>query len=142
MVSLRAGYWWKVSAGLFSGIIFGAMLSIIAGVIRVIAGAARFEGRIGSFGKLVLLYLVGGVLSGLIGGVLHPFGRTSFGACGVGVIAAGPLSLIFGAWVFGPVSSWTSGEIVMSVAWTIGVGVYAGYQIRRMILTDPDLSDW
>lgn len=142
MTKLRAGYWWKVSAGLFSGLFFGMTLALIASVIRLVAGGARFEERIGSFGELLGQYLTGGVLAGLIGGILHPLAKSALGACIVGIAAMAPIAWIFGIWVFGPLEEWTRGHITLSVVWTIGVGGYFGYKARKMVLGDRDLSDW
>jgi hypothetical protein len=138
----KPGYAWKVGAAVFSGLLFGIMLGVVSLLIRLVVGQEAFENSAGPIGSLLAAYILGGMVSGFVGGILFPFAGGQFGAILVGMASLVPITVIFGMRVFGPLASWDALEIGLSAAWTIILGTVGGLRVRRMFLEDPDLRLW
>ena len=84
--------WRNVAWGVGWGLVLAAILLIAASLVYLAAfiGAAS----VGlSFWRLVLVYLGGGLLGGLVVGLLRPLTRSHLGAALVGVVAAVPVGV-------------------------------------------------
>lgn len=88
------GFRGNVSTGLRWGMLFGGLYSAVGMIIRLVRGSGPFE-RLGmSFGMVVITYLLGGFLGGLVLGMLLPIARTKLGAAFVGFFTALPVVAI------------------------------------------------
>ncbi len=80
----------NVGSGARAGLIGGALLAAWATFVFVIHGAAPFQSRHLTYGTTVVVYLMGGTISGAIVGALRPLARYDIGVPVIGIAAALP----------------------------------------------------
>ncbi len=80
----------NVEQGVKVALIGACVLVAWTGVVRLVSGEAAFQRHGVTYPKVVLTYLVGGVVAGALAGLLAPLARWRLGGVLVGVVAALP----------------------------------------------------
>ncbi len=116
----------RVADGMGLGLVFAAIYSLLAALLYLVRGGHAFAALGLSLWKAILLYAVGGILTGGITGLLKPFARTLVGAIFIGIAAALPASFI----IMSVVGSEGPIRVIVLAAITFAVifGTFGGYQ--------------
>jgi len=85
------------------GLAVAALYTAIAVIVSLLSAGASIESRGLSLGSVIVVYVVGGVLGGVMFAVFAPLGATRFGSAVVGTLIMLPVSV--GAVLFHPQAS-------------------------------------
>lgn len=124
-----------VLANLVWGIAWGLLLSccliVFVAVLFLFQGQQPFNAYQTTVRAVVVLYLVGGALGGLVVGVLRPLTKWRWGAAVVGVLAAVPVGL--GTRVLrAGLSPWQSKDLVVLIVFCVALGAPVGWIYWRI----------
>jgi hypothetical protein len=123
-----------VAKGARIGLFFALAFSIIATLIYAGEGARPFEKNDTSFGSVIVLYLGGFTIAGVIAGTFHRLaGRYSIVAYVSGIIAATPMSFAITAAVTHNTHLWETGDWIPASVCSIIYGIFG----VRMFRKDP-----
>lgn len=122
--------------GSLGGAMFGAVLLLFS--LPALA-APRLRAEFPGLGlrPLATVFLGGGVLSGLVGGLLGPFVRGPAAAGLVGAASLLPLYLLATRALAGPLVEWGGFEWLLAVALSAGTGGLAGARIWHELRKSP-----
>jgi hypothetical protein len=126
----------RIKVGLFLGLCVGALFASIVGVQIVFRGTDWLLERGLHPAPVLVGYLLGGAVGGVIIGLLAPMGRTWYGAALLGFVVAVPVF-----YVMVPVAEPPGGgavgltravlELSLYMGPVIGLGVWAGLRSQR-----------
>lgn len=110
-----------------------AALCAYALLLYLVRGAAPFARHGTTLGEVLLAYVIGMALAGVIVGLLLPFARHRWGAPLVGAVAFMPFyaSVRVAMDGFAP---WTGDDVFVVILCSIAVGGLVGAAYRRMFL--------
>ncbi len=114
---------WGLSNALGVVGLFGA----IATVLRLVVGSSYIPGV--SLARLILSYVIIGVVAGLLIGVFRQLARHALGAAILGAVWGIALALV----ILFPVVTWAPFHAVFILIFCVG-GAFLGMQIRRAAL--------
>jgi hypothetical protein len=125
----QMGLFQRILWGIKSGATFGLAFTALALLVFLLGGERPFQAHHTSFTNVVVTYLLGGIGSGIIVGVLRPLTRTKAGAGMVGFIAAIPVSVLVRIAIVG-YQPWTVKDIILSFSVCLVLGVPVGVMYR------------
>ena len=126
----------RVKIGLFLGLCVGAAFASIVGVQIIFRGTDWLLERGLHPASVLVGYLLGGAVGGVIIGLLAPMGRTWYGAAVLGFVVAVPVFYVM-APVAEPPEGWAVGltrtvlELSLFMGPVIGLGVWAGLRSQK-----------
>ena len=112
-------------SGLRWGLRFAGIYGTYAVLVELLAGEAALTAIGTTLPRLLAAYVAGGVVSGLVVGLLLPFGRTLWGASLIGAAAAIPALYAVGM-AIRPPTDWFGSLPVVAVLTGIVLGVGCG----------------
>lgn len=134
----------NVQEGIKWGVLMAGLLSIWVAILVLFSGGFVLRSRSGDglhAGRIVLLYLVGGVVTGALFGALRPLLRWRIGAALLGVLATIPFSLGIQISRIG-FASWTTNETLTLIIMALAFGGPGGIIIREFVRSaERDKSD-
>jgi hypothetical protein len=108
-------------------------------LIWLLRGSEPFERKGVTFLAVVVLYLVGGPVTGAIVGLLRPVAKSGLGAAITGVVAAIPVSVMAIAAV-GGFPPWTRQHTFASIVMAVVGGAMGGYMFRAFLSDESSPS--
>jgi hypothetical protein len=118
----------NVTWGIRWGLRLGCVFSLLALGARVVAGSSGFDKVHTTVWAFVALYLVGGIVSGTIVGLLRPILRWRVGGLVTGIVATFPIALALRTMAdgFAPWDHFAT-ELVVSFTLIVGGGCGLGW---------------
>ena len=116
------------------GALFGVVFCGLALVAFLIGGHATFEAQHTSLGRVLVLYLVGGVASGIIIGALRPLTARPIGAGAVGFLCG----LLFGVLLRiarDGLNDWGGRDAFLVLSIAVALGIPVGLVYRDIFAT-------
>lgn len=90
----KATFTRQLKASVYVGFCIGLVFAVVGGILAMLQGAERLKTNGLSVGRLIAIYLGGGVVAGVIVGLLLPFAKRSLlAAMVVGYTAISPITL-------------------------------------------------
>jgi hypothetical protein len=123
----------NITDGVKVGLMFSAAFSLIALVIFVLSGGAAFDRSSGILIRVIAAYVVGGIASGAVFGLLRPLARWAIGAAVLGVIVMAPAyaGMRFAVQGFAP---WTMEDTSTVLTLAGIVGSMSGIVLRHRLI--------
>jgi hypothetical protein len=119
--------------GIKIGLMFTVVFSVMAVVVFVISGGTVFDRSFSTLGLVIAAYLVGGIASGALFGLLRPLARWAVGAAILGVVAAMPAyaAMRFAVDGFTP---WTADDTSTVLVLSSIIGGLGGLVLRHRLI--------
>lgn len=112
--------------GMRRGLAFAGVISAFVLVLYVANGASNFAKLGLSVPEIILIYAIGGVLTGAVVGAMRPWTKSRLGAMVTGVAAALPASLALGLALYGTPSQWHRTTLANCVIYAVIMGIVGG----------------
>jgi len=125
----------RVLWGIRWGAAYSAVLVAWVVFLWLVRGSEPFDRRGVTFLAVVIVYVVGGPVTGAVVGLLLPFAKSSLGAALTGIVAAIPVTVIIIATVAG-FPPWTRAHTISSILMAVFGGGGAGYMFRTFLSND------
>jgi hypothetical protein len=121
----------NVRWGIAYGLGFASMFVLYVLGLFAIRGAQPFEHLGTTLTGCIVVYLVGGIMTGAVVGLLRPLLVTRRGAMVVGAVATVPTAAGAMLLVAGPIARWDKGEWVIPLVYSVLVGPLAASNLWR-----------
>ena len=122
--------------GIQWGMTIASIYSLIALVINRLSAGQAFSRKGITLGQTIALYMISGLIGGIVIGSLRPVMKSKLGASAVGVIAAFPLSVGISVMRSGAPSGWNDETWVPTVITAVVFGII-GAQVFWSEPSDP-----
>lgn len=126
----------NIPLGLLYGIGMAVLYSLYVSILYVVEGNQPFQAYGISFGIVVILYFLGGIVGGVLLGMLLPWTSRRSGSAVVGIIVACPFAIAAGLAVFGPLLDWGFDEWFGTGMVGILLGGWGGYYFWKPVRTE------
>jgi hypothetical protein len=115
----------RIAFGFRIGLYCGLALSAYALLLVVLGGGGKLDRANYGVVGVVLAYLVGGPLAGVLGMLLRPLGRNWIGYVAAATLVCVPLGLLVGMTVV-PISAWHEDLLLFIGIWMVAFGPMSG----------------
>jgi len=129
---LRDRLLWGVRWGAY----YSAVLIAWVSFVWLVRGSEPFQRQGVSWFAVVLIYAIGGPVTGVIVGILLPLASSGSGAAITGIVAAIPVSVITIATV-GGFPPWTPTHTFSAILMAVLGGAMGGWMFRAVLSEDP-----
>lgn len=129
---------WSYTRGLvycvIAGVLLGVFFALAGIVIWFMQGEYESDQGSGGLLALILIYVLGYSLSGLIAGLLNPIGKTRVGAALIGVIAILPLTLGIAQFLTGELWPTDPDYAIATLTTAVILGICAGLVFHHEVV--------
>ncbi len=122
----------RVLWGLRWGLYYAAVLAAWITLIRLLRGTEPLERQGVTFVEVLVLYALGGPITGALVGILLPFTKSGMGAALVGIVAAIPVSVAT-IWTVADIPTWTRFHTFATIGMAVFGGAMCGFMFRAWL---------